>query len=102
MQNVSRGTKCGICPHCKRKMPVAKRAGVPKELSRDLALAESAIDSLEAALLWPNENESFRQAVNLELERMTRALTDHGLLWRIYRRNSKTPCYSFERIEVAA
>jgi hypothetical protein len=94
-----------ICPCCKRKMPVAKKAGVSKDLSRDLALAESAIDALESALLWPNESESFREAVHMELQRMNRALTDHGLLWRIYRRNSKNASYATvtaDRFEVAA
>jgi hypothetical protein len=69
----------------------------------DLRLAENAIDALEAALLWPNESESFRFAVQEELLRMNRALTDHSLLARIYRRNSKTPSYvTADRFEVAA
>lgn len=92
-----------ICPCCKRRMPQAKSDGRSKELLHDLRLAENAIDALESALLWPNESESFRFAVNEELQRMTRALTNHDLLWRIYRRNSKSPSYVTEtRIEVAA
>jgi len=92
-----------ICPCCKRRMPQAKTDGRNKALMHDLRLAENAIDALESALTWPHESESFREAVNLELERMTRALTNHDLLWRIYRRNSKSPSYvTPERIEVAA
>jgi hypothetical protein len=92
-----------VCPCCKRALPAPKgQSAERKALMHDLRLAENAIEALESALLWPNESESFREAVQLERERMTRALNDHTLLWRIYRRNSKTPCYSFERIEVAA
>src|SRR5258708_40288285 len=83
-----------VCPCCKRKMPVAKRAVTNRDLARDLGKAESAIEALESALRWPNESESFREAVQMELLRMNRALTDHDLLWRIYRRNSKNPSYA--------
>lgn len=82
-----------ICPCCKRRLPQAKTDGRNKALLHDLRLAENAIDALEAALLWPRESESFREAVQEELLRMNRALTDYGLLWRIYRRNSKVPSY---------
>ena len=92
-----------ICPCCKRRMPQAKSDGRSKELLHDLRLAENAIDALESALLWPNESESFREAVHMELQRMNRALNDHALLWKIFRRSSKVPCYAVaERIEVAA
>ncbi len=92
-----------VCPCCKRKLPAPKKLGTNRDLALDLALAEKAIDSLESALRWPNESESFREAVHMELQRMNRALTDHGLLWRIYRRNSKNPSYAaVDRFEVAA
>lgn len=92
-----------ICPCCKRSMPQPRTDTSTKALMHDLRLAENAIDALESALLWPNESESFREAVQLELERMTRALTNHRLLAAIYRRNSKTPCYAMaEREQVAA
>lgn len=91
-----------ICPCCKRVMPRAKADGRSKELLKDLAKAEHAIDCLESALQWPGESESFRVAVQEELVRMNRALTDHNLLWRIYRRNSKALPYVAERFEVAA
>lgn len=93
-----------ICPCCKRRMPQPKSDGRDKALLHDLRLAENAIDALESALQWPGESESFRVAVHEELVRMNRALTDYGLLWRIYRRNSKTPSYANApaRIEVAA
>jgi hypothetical protein len=86
-------------------MPRAKADGRSKELLQDLRKAEHSIDCLESALLWPGESESFREAVQMELQRMNRALTDHGLLWRIYRRNSKNPSYATvttDRFEVAA
>ena len=53
-----------ICPCCKRRMPQAKSDGRSKELLHDLRLAENAIDALESALSWPNESESFREAVH--------------------------------------
>ena len=92
-----------VCPCCKRALPQAKCDGQSKELMKDLRKAEYAIDCLESALTWPGESESFRFAVNEELVRMHRAVTDHDLLWRIYRRNSKTPSYATpDRFEVAA
>ena len=92
-----------VCPCCKRALPQAKCDGQSKELMKDLRKAEYAIDCLESALQWPGESESFRVAVQEELLRMNRALTDHRLLWAIYQRNSKTPCYAMaEREQVAA
>lgn len=93
-----------ICPCCKRAMPRVKgKTAQQRALMQDLKRAEYSIHCLKLALFWPNEHESFRVAVRDELNRMTRALTDHNLLWRIYRRSSKTPCYaSQETFEVAA
>lgn len=92
-----------VCPCCKRRMPQAKTDGRSKALLHDLRLAENAIEALESALRWPNESESFREAVQEELLRMRRAVSNHDLLWRIYRRNSKAPSYATpDRIEVAA
>lgn len=92
-----------ICPCCKRTMPRQKSDGRSKELLKDLSKAEYSIHCLESALNWPNESESFREAVQMELQRMNRAVTDHDLLFRIYRRSSKSTYYAIpERIEVAA
>ena len=76
-----------------------------KRLEQDIARAQSAIAALTTAenrILFRSFNEpapspealaSFRSAVDSESRRMTRALTDHRLLWSIYRRTDKTAPY---------
>jgi hypothetical protein len=78
---------------------------VDKRLEQDIARAQSAIAALNTAenrILFRSFNEpapspealaSFRQAVGSESRRMQRALTDHRLLWSIYRRADKSAPY---------
>jgi hypothetical protein len=93
-----------IFPHCNRPLrPAPRKAnGVPKELRNDLLKAEKAIQACHNALNWPNEHVSFYRAVRDEIARLTLATKDYRLLWRIYRRNSKTPSYALARRRVAA
>jgi hypothetical protein len=91
-----------ICPCCGRKI-IAKKSSAPKidkRLEQDIARANAAISALATCeqrlgltgLEW-------RQAIESETQRMQRALTDHRLLWSIYRRTDKTaPYYSSEPI----
>lgn len=92
-----------ICPCCHRRIPAPRKAATPKidkRLEQDIARANAAISALATCeqrlgltgLEW-------HQAIESESRRMTRALTDHRLLWSIYRRTDKTaPYYSAEPI----
>jgi hypothetical protein len=76
---------------------------VDKRLEQDIARANAAIAALATAeSRWrlrdeptpsPEALASFRQAVESESRRMQRALSDHRLLWSIYRRTDKTTPY---------
>jgi hypothetical protein len=104
----------GFCDACaksvltaaaKRYQRKASVAPKDKRLEQDIARAQSAIAALNTAenrILFRSFNEpapspealaSFRQAVESESGRMQRALTDHRLLWSIYRRTDKTAPY---------
>ena len=97
-----------ICPCCKRRIPASRKtATTDKRLEQDIARANAAIAALATAegrtrlrvcnepTPLPEAIVSLRQAIESESRRMTRALTDHRLLWSIYRRTDKTaPYYS--------
>jgi hypothetical protein len=97
-----------ICPCCKRRVPAPRKsATTDKRLEQDIARANAAIAALATAegrtrlrvynepAPSPEAIASLRQAIESESKRMTRALTDHRLLWSIYRRTDKTaPYYS--------
>lgn len=121
-----------ICPYCKRAMPRTKATKLDKRLSEDIAKAEHAIANLEFNAANPpidlateyvlvprflngkrvngeidttvSTQGSFLAAVESELTRMRSALTDHRLLWSIYRRaDKKAPYYVIAtEAEVAA
>lgn len=87
-----------ICPCCKRRIPAPRKsASAPKidrRLEQDLARANAAIAALATCeqrlgLTGPE----WRAAIESESQRMTRALTDHRLLWSIYRRADKSAPY---------
>jgi hypothetical protein len=97
-----------ICPCCHRRIPAPPRksASAPKtdkRLEQDIERAQAAISALATAeSRWRMRDEptpspeaiaSLRQAIESESRRMTRALTDHRLLWSIYRRTDKTTPY---------
>jgi hypothetical protein len=85
-----------ICPCCGRKI-IAKKSSAPKidrRLAQDLERANAAIAALATCeqrlgLSGPE----WRFAIESETRRMQRALTDHRLLWSIYRRTDKTAPY---------
>lgn len=97
-----------VCPCCGRKI-IAKKSSAPKldrRLEQDLGRANAAIAALataESKLVFRSFNESapspealasFRAAVASERKRLSLALSDHRLLWAIYRRTDKsTPYY---------
>ena len=104
----------GFCDACAKSILTAaakryqrKAASVvpkgDKRLEQDIARANAAITALATAeSRWrlrdeptpsPEALASFRQAVESESRRMTRALADHRLLWSIYRRTDKTAPY---------
>ena len=96
-----------ICPCCHRRIPAPRKSAsalkTDKRLEQDIARANAAIAALATAeSRWrlpdeptpsPEALASFRQAVGSESRRMQRALTDHRLLWSIYRRADKTTPY---------
>jgi hypothetical protein len=84
---------------------------IDKRLEQDIARAQAAIAALATAenrytlrsvceTPSPEELASLRQAIDSESRRMTRALTDHRLLWSIYRRTDKTAPY-FDAVPVS-
>lgn len=89
-----------ICPCCKRKMPAPKATKVDKRLTQDLARAQAAIEVCERVALSPPRDldsstgrDAFVEAVEIERNELTRALTDHRRLWNIYRRLDKGQPY---------
>jgi hypothetical protein len=86
-----------ICPCCKRRIPTPRKAAqqkIDKRLEQDIARANAALAALatcEARLGLTGPE--WRQAIESESQRMQRALTDHRLLWSIYRRTDKTAPY---------
>jgi hypothetical protein len=91
-----------LCPTCGQVLPWKREARKgSKMLQDDLSKAQHAIDSLYAVLSNPQskmgwnehwsekEMECFMEACQLEIERLTIALSNHKLLWAIYRRASK-------------
>jgi hypothetical protein len=104
----------GFCDACAKSIlnSAAKRyqrkanASAPKtdkRLEQDIARANAAISALATAeSRWrlrdeptpsPEALASWRDAISSESRRMQRALTDHRLLWSIYRRTDKTTPY---------
>jgi hypothetical protein len=94
-----------VCPCCGRKI-IAKKSSAPKidkRLEQDIARANAALAALATAeSRWrlrdeptpsPEAIASLRHAIESESKRMTRALTDHRLLWSIYRRADKSAPY---------
>jgi hypothetical protein len=77
-----------FCPTCKRKF--SARTGTDKKLAQDLARAESSLLTLRT---YSADNEALREAIDLERQRLERALIDHSLLWSIYRRADKATGY---------
>jgi hypothetical protein len=85
-----------VCPCCGRKI-IAKKSSAPKidkRLEQDIARANAAIDALATCeqrlgLTGPE----WRQAIESEARRMQRAISDHRLLWSIYRRADKSIPY---------
>lgn len=108
------------CPMCKQTIR-APRGASPKtseaKLKHDLSLAESAIAALRRIADNPSltrftfetegsrdlnggmfheesEYRAIRKSANDEIDRLSRALTDHTLLARIFRRNNKGATYA--------
>lgn len=89
-----------ICPCCKRAVPVAKTMQ-DKRLTQDLERVAFAISVCEDALTNPffaNITEAVRQ----ERTRLNLALTDHRLLWTLYRRSDKKEPYFENASELIA
>jgi len=85
-----------------RRKPSTVKAD--KRLEQDLARAQAAIAALATAesrhalrsvceTPSPEAIASLRQAIESESRRMSRALSDHRLLWSIYRRTDKSKPY---------
>lgn len=89
-----------VCPTCNRRIPT--KTTQDRKLTQDLDRAHRAIVALQFAHDWPGETESFRIAVRDEIARMKRALLDHALLWRIYRRKEKTTGYGISLVKDGA
>ena len=85
-------SNCGICPTCNRKLPQAKVSD--KKLSEDIRKAESAIAVLSLYI----GTDSLGEACLSESIRLQRAITDHGLLWSIYRRRDKASGYGISLV----
>lgn len=95
-----------ICPCCHRRMPAPRKtAKTDKRLEQDIARANSAIAALATAgsrqtirvycepTPSPESAAALRAAIDSETRRMIRSLTDHRLLWAIYRRADKSEPY---------
>lgn len=80
---------CKICPGCNRRLPIPKQTD--KKLSEDIRRCESAIAILDDFIR--TNRYGLGEACQMEAQRLQRALTDHGLLWSIYRRHEKTTGY---------
>jgi len=85
------GTNC--CPTCHRKFTAPRT--VDKKLAQDMARAEQAIFILET---YHADSPAMHEACELEAQRMRRALTDHKLLWSIYRRSDKASGYGISLV----
>lgn len=110
----------GFCDACakgileasaKRLRRKANVAAPDKRLEQDIARANAAIAALATAesrytlrsvamTLSPEAFASLRIACESESKRLTRALSDHRLLWAIYRRADKTAPY-YEALPVS-
>jgi hypothetical protein len=85
-----------ICPCCKRRMPAPRKAAtkIDKRLEQDIARANIAVAALATCELRLGlTGPEWRAAIESESQRMQRAITDHRLLWSIYRRTDKTTPY---------
>jgi hypothetical protein len=89
-------TGCKSCPTCGRKFTTPK--GSDKKLAQDLEKAWAAIAVLES---FPADSPAMAEAIALEMVRMRRALVDHSLLWRIYRRADKATGYGISLVRGA-
>jgi hypothetical protein len=110
----------GFCDACAKSIltTAAKRYArkanatptvVNKKLSEDLAACEKAIAALATAVdrldaddfrcYGVHTAESWRPVIDTATARYTRALTDHRLLWSMYRRADKsTPYYESQPV----
>jgi hypothetical protein len=86
-----------ICPTCHRRIPASRKSAtvkIYKRLEQDIARANAAIEALATCeqrlgLTGPE----WRQAIESESRRLSRALTGHHVLWAIYRRTDKSAPY---------
>lgn len=91
------------CPTCKRRMPTP-RTSSDKRLTEDIGKARYSLAVLESVLSNPYYFD-IAQAIRDEQSRLVAALSDHRLLWTIYRRNDKSklgPYYTQETQALAA
>ena len=102
-----------ICPCCKRAIPAPKTQD--KRLAQDIAKVEAAILACDRACTKPffsstincmgepTADRAMLEAISSERKRLARALTDHKLLWSMYRRSDKKePYYTVETRETVA
>jgi hypothetical protein len=96
-----------VCPCCHRRIPAPRKSAsapkIDKRLEQDLARANAALAALATAegrvrlrdepTPSPEAIASLRSAIQSEALRLTRALSDHRLLWAIYRRFDKSAPY---------
>lgn len=92
-------SKC--CPACHRKFPVTKV--VDKKLAEDQAKARASIVILKDFI--STNRYGLGEACRQEQVRLESALTNHKLLWAIYRRRDKATGYGIavvRRLQKAA
>lgn len=87
---------CGVCPACNRRFSTTQPHD--KKLAQDIARANAAITILDT---YSTTNVSLREACEMEAVRMRRALTDHRLLWTIYRRSDRATGYGIALVKAS-
>lgn len=88
-------TSCTTCPACNRRFPSPKVQD--KKLTEDLARAQRAINILDD---YATHNRyGLGEACQLEAFRLLRAMSDHKLLWSIYRRKDKATGYGISLVK---
>lgn len=115
--NTSSDYLLGFCHACAKSILNAAKLRLrrkpsnkaDKRLEQDIARAQAAIAALATAesrhalrsvceTPSPEYLSTLRDAIESETRRMTRALTDHRLLWSIYRRTDKTAPYYLKSV----
>jgi hypothetical protein len=87
-----------ICPCCKRKMPAPAAPKIDRRITQDLARANASILALMKAEANPFYAD-IRAAIQDEKIRLRRMLTDHRLMWNVFRRRDKgAPYYETARL----